>query len=59
MAMLDDDEREELLLSCRYGDLDDVKVAVDKHGSAVLDATRDENQNTVLHMICANGHLGT
>ena len=54
---LDDDEREELLLSCRYGDLDDVKVAVGKHGPAILDSTRDENQNTVLHMICANGHL--
>ncbi|KAH6914076.1 cytoplasmic protein [Coprinopsis sp. MPI-PUGE-AT-0042] len=55
--MLDDDERDELLLSCRYGDLDDVKAAVDKHGQAILESTRDDNQNTVLHMICANGHL--
>lgn len=58
MAMLDDDERDELLLSCRYGDLVDVKAAVDKHGQAILASTRDENQNTVLHMVCANGHLG-
>jgi uncharacterized protein len=59
MAMLDDDERDELLLSCRYGDLEDVKAAVGKHGQAILESSRDENQNTVLHMACANGHLGT
>ncbi|KAG9006164.1 hypothetical protein FRB94_012249 [Tulasnella sp. JGI-2019a] len=47
---------EELLLSCRYGELDEVKGFVDKFGCNVAATVRDENGNTVLHMVCGNGH---
>ncbi|KAG9036549.1 hypothetical protein FRB95_008604 [Tulasnella sp. JGI-2019a] len=47
---------EELLLSCRYGELDEVKGFVDKFGCNVVATVRDENGNTVLHMVCGNGH---
>ncbi|KAF8608394.1 hypothetical protein BDV93DRAFT_519439 [Ceratobasidium sp. AG-I] len=50
------DDNEELLLSCRYGDLDDVRTFVEKFGAEAAAAARDENGNTVLHMTCANGH---
>lgn len=52
------DDNEELLLSCRYGDLDDVRAFVEKFGAEAATAARDENGNTVLHMTCANGHEG-
>ncbi|TFK22569.1 cytoplasmic protein [Coprinopsis marcescibilis] len=54
---IDDDERDDLFLSCRYGDVDDVKEFVKKHGNSSLSYLRDDNQNTVLHMVSANGHL--
>ncbi|KAJ2918533.1 hypothetical protein MD484_g1864, partial [Candolleomyces efflorescens] len=57
MSPLVDDDKEELLLSCRYGDLEDVQAFVDRHGSAPLADIRDENQNTILHMAAGNGHL--
>ena len=53
------DDNEELLLSCRYGDLDDVRAFVEKFGAEAAAAARDENGNTVLHMTSANGHEGT
>ena len=52
------DEKEELLLSCRYGDLDDVKQFVDKFGGDALRDIRDDNGNNALHMVCGNGHEG-
>ncbi|KAI0061912.1 ankyrin [Artomyces pyxidatus] len=52
------DDREELLLSCRYGDLDDVQLFVERFTAAALQDVRDDNGNTVLHMACANGHIG-
>lgn len=58
MATLTDDDRNELLLSCRYGDLEDVQQFVEKFGPEALAGVRDENGNTVLHMICGNGHTG-
>jgi ankyrin repeat protein len=58
MASPTDDDRQELLLSCRYGDLEDVKQFVSNFGAAAVADTRDENGNTVLHMASANGHLG-
>jgi ankyrin repeat protein len=52
------DEEEDVLLACRYGDIDDVRLFVDTHGALALGSIRDEHQNTVLHMISANGHDG-
>ena len=53
-----DEDKDELLLSCRYGDLDDIKQFVDTFGPDPLNDVRDESGNTVLHMVCANGHTG-
>ncbi|KAI0629474.1 ankyrin [Trametes polyzona] len=50
------DDLEEVLLSCRYGDLDDIKQFVDKFGPDTLATARDEAGNTVLHMAAGNGH---
>ena len=52
------DEFSELILSARYGDIDDVKLFVETHGQAALADARDDSQNTVLHMAAANGHIG-
>ncbi|KAG1900962.1 ankyrin repeat-containing domain protein [Suillus fuscotomentosus] len=52
-----DDDKENLLLSCRYDDLDDVQGFVTKFGSDALSSVRDDNGNTVLHMTCGNGHI--
>jgi len=52
------DDTEDLLLSCRYGDLDDAKSFIDRFGTAPLGEARDENGNTILHMASANGHTG-
>lgn len=53
-----DEEKEELYLSCRYGDLEDVQAFVTRFGPQPLSDLRDENGNTILHMICGNGHTG-
>jgi uncharacterized protein len=58
MSLPTEEDCEELLLSCRYGDLDDVKQFVEKFGADAVANARDENGNTVLHMASANGHLG-
>ncbi|KAI0291265.1 hypothetical protein BC826DRAFT_1023268 [Russula brevipes] len=50
------DDTEDLLLSCRHGDLDDVKSFIVRFGTAPVGAAHDENGNTVLHMASANGH---
>ncbi|KAJ7826922.1 ankyrin repeat-containing domain protein [Mycena olivaceomarginata] len=50
------DEQEEFLLSCRYGDLDDVKQFILQFGVAAAAEIRDDNGNTPLHMLCGNGH---
>lgn len=52
------DDTEYLLLSCRYGDSDDVKSFIDRFGTAPVGEARDENGNNVLHMASANGHIG-
>jgi ankyrin repeat protein len=51
-------DKEDLLLSCRYGDLEDIKKFVEQFGQHPLSDIRDENGNSVLHMICGNGHTG-
>ncbi|SRR6266550_1327076 len=53
-----DDEKDDLLLSCRYGDIDDIRQFTDKYGQDILDSIRDENGNSVLHMVAGNGHVG-
>ncbi|OCH92047.1 ankyrin [Obba rivulosa] len=50
------EDYEEFLLSCRYGDVDDIRQFVDRFGGDALNAARDERGNTALHMVCANGH---
>lgn len=57
-ALASDEEKEELFLSCRYGDLDDIQQFVKKFGTGPLSDVRDENKNSVLHMVCGNGHAG-
>ncbi|KAI5995350.1 hypothetical protein F5J12DRAFT_406813 [Pisolithus orientalis] len=52
------EDREELLLSCRYGELQNVQGFVTRHGAPALADARDDHGNTVLHMTCANGHVG-
>ncbi|KNE99302.1 hypothetical protein PSTG_07420 [Puccinia striiformis f. sp. tritici PST-78] len=50
------EELEDLILSCRYGDLDDVREFVARFGSSALDDYTDEHGNSCLHMAAANGH---
>ncbi|KAG1740847.1 cytoplasmic protein [Suillus paluster] len=52
-----DDDKENLLLSCRYDDLDEIQDFVTKFGPEALSSVRDDNGNTVLHMTCGNGHI--
>ena len=52
------EDTEELLLVTRYGELDELKSFIEKFGTKPLTDARDEDGNTVLHMVCGNGHLG-
>lgn len=58
LSMTTQDDKDELLLSCRYGDLDDVQLFVKQFGAESLADVRDDNGNTGLHMLCGNGHIG-
>ncbi|KAH8096797.1 cytoplasmic protein [Cristinia sonorae] len=51
-----DDDKDDLLLSCRYGDIEDIQAFVDKFGSGPLNDIRDHSGNCALHMVAANGH---
>ncbi|WVQ96060.1 hypothetical protein IAU59_003160 [Kwoniella sp. CBS 9459] len=51
------EEVEEILLSARYGELDEIKEFVEKFDAESLGSAKDERGNTVLHMCCGNGHL--
>ncbi|KAH9039819.1 cytoplasmic protein [Lactarius pseudohatsudake] len=50
------EDTEDFILSCRYGDIDDLKSFVERFGTDSVGNARDENGNTVLHMASANGH---
>ncbi|KAH8090938.1 hypothetical protein HD553DRAFT_303755 [Filobasidium floriforme] len=50
------EEVEDVLLSCRYGDLEDVQAFVEKFGDEPLKSARDDRGNNVIHMCCGNGH---
>ena len=52
------EEVEDVLLSCRYGDLEDVQAFVEKFGDEPLKSARDDRGNNVIHMCCGNGHTG-
>lgn len=52
------EEIDDLILSARFGELEEVKEFTDKFGWDALVAARDERGNSVLHMVCGNGHLG-
>ena len=53
------EENDDLLLACRYGDLEDVQTFVERFNAASLEHITDDNGNTILHMISANGHTGS
>ncbi|KAL5531756.1 YAR1 [Sanghuangporus sanghuang] len=50
------DDIDELLLDCRYGDLDCARSFVERYGAEALLRAHDERGNTALHMCVANGH---
>ncbi len=54
-----EEEKEDLLLACRYGDLEDVQTFVDEYSPSSLEDVIDQNGNSILHMISANGHQGS
>ncbi|BEJ15158.1 hypothetical protein CspHIS471_0409250 [Cutaneotrichosporon sp. HIS471] len=51
------DELEDLVLSARYGDLEDVQAFADAYGWEAVSSARDDRGNSGLHMACGNGHL--
>jgi hypothetical protein len=51
-------DNDDLFLACRYGDIEEIQQYVDQFGPALLSTVRDQNENTILHMICGNGHVG-
>lgn len=55
-AVPTDDEKEDVLFSCRYGELEEVQDFVSKFGSEILASIQDDNGNNVLHMASGNGH---
>ena len=52
------EEVEDFLLSCRYGELEDVQAFVEKFGDEALESARDDRGNSAVHMFCGNGHSG-
>ena len=58
MAQPTADEVEDFILSCRYGEIDDVRIYVEKYGAKGVELARDDRGNTALHMCSANGHIG-
>ncbi|KAL7419133.1 ankyrin repeat-containing protein [Cryptotrichosporon argae] len=50
------EELEDVVLSARYGEVDEIKAFAEQHGWDALVGARDERGNTVLHMACGNGH---
>ena len=53
------EEIEEVLISARYGDTEDLTAFELNFGVEALESARDQSQNGVLHMASANGHLGS
>jgi uncharacterized protein len=55
---MSEEEEEDFLLSCRYGELDEVKRYIQKFGRDRLLSISDENGSNCLHMSAGNGHDG-
>lgn len=51
------EELEDMMLCCRYGDLKELEEFVENFGHSWLNSYVDENGNTGLHMATGNGHL--
>lgn len=58
LAVPTEEEKDDVFLACRYGDVEDIEQFVSKFGPDPLNDIRDERGNSVLHMVCANGHKG-
>jgi hypothetical protein len=52
------DELEDIILSARYGEIEEIQQFVQKFGAETLAAARDDRGNGCLHMAAANGHKG-
>lgn len=52
------DELEDIILSARYGELEEIQAFVAKYGIASIADNVDERGNGCLHMAAANGHNG-
>ena len=53
------EEIEEFLLSCRYGEVEEAQAFVEKFGQAAVEGARDDRGNSAVHMCCGNGHVVT
>ena len=49
---------EDFLLSCRYGELEEAQAFVEKFGEGAVESARDDRGNSAVHMCCGNGHVG-
>ncbi|KAJ3995675.1 ankyrin repeat-containing domain protein [Lentinula boryana] len=56
MSIPSSEDKEEIFLSCRYGDIEEVQEYTRKFSPESLSKIRDDNGNTILHMISGNGH---
>jgi ankyrin repeat protein len=52
------EELDDILLSARFGEVDEIKAFGEQYGWDALAGARDERGNSALHMACGNGHLG-
>lgn len=53
------DELEDVLLSCRYGELPELQTFIETFGVGIfVEGVKDERGTTGLHYICGNGHQG-
>ena len=58
VTTIPEDELDEFFLCARYGELSEVRSAVEKYGNVIGGpSTRDDNGNTALHFAAANGHV--
>ncbi|RSH78377.1 uncharacterized protein EHS24_002102 [Apiotrichum porosum] len=51
------EELDDILLSARFGEVDEIKAFGEQYGWDALAGARDERGNSTLHMACGNGHL--
>ncbi|SJX65701.1 uncharacterized protein SRS1_10023 [Sporisorium reilianum f. sp. reilianum] len=56
-ASLTSDQIDDLLLSARYGDLEELESTLTPLSSSLLASIKNDDANTLLHYAAANGHL--